>query len=195
MSNARRVVAPTTVNLGRLRRMLRARPAAHHDIERKILHGRIEDLFDSAAEPVNLVDEEDAAAAQIGKDRSQIACLLDGRPSRHLEIGVHLVRHDVAERGLAQAGRPIEKDMVKRVAAAAGGIDKSASCRAAGRSRSSRARPGGRAGQRSLSPSLSPCRHLAPRPRRCARARLAAAAVDTAFVGHGCGLGWHVCSI
>ena len=39
------------------------------------------------------------------------------------EINAELARHDLGERGLAEAGRPCEQDMVERLAAGAGGLD------------------------------------------------------------------------
>ena len=57
----------------------RARPLADDDVERKVLHRRVEHLFDRPAQPVHLVDEEDVALAQVGQDRGQIAGALDGR--------------------------------------------------------------------------------------------------------------------
>ena len=66
---------------------------------------------------MDLVDEENVALAQIGEDGGQIAGLLDGRAGRHLEIGVHFAGQDVAERGLAQAGRAVEQHMIQRIVA------------------------------------------------------------------------------
>ena len=127
MISARRVVAPTMVNLGRLSWMLRAAgSAADDDIEREILHGRVENFLHRPAQPVNLVDEENIALAQVGQDGGQIAGLFNGRAGGDLEIGIHLVGQDVAERGLAQTGRTVEQHVIQRLPALACGLDQNA---------------------------------------------------------------------
>ena len=40
-----------------------ARPFADHEVEREVLHRRVEDLFDGAGQAVDLVDEEDVVAS------------------------------------------------------------------------------------------------------------------------------------
>ncbi len=68
---------------------------------------------------MDFVDEKDVAAPQIGQNRREIARLLDGRPGGDLEVGVHFMGKNVAERCLPQPRRPIQEDVVQRVTAVA----------------------------------------------------------------------------
>jgi len=65
---------------------------------------------------VDLVDEEDLSALEVGQDGGQVARPLEdgtgGRTDRDLE----LVGDDVRERRLAEAGRPVKQDVVEDVA-------------------------------------------------------------------------------
>ena len=72
---------------------------------------------------MDLVDEEDVAVLEIGEKRCEVARLGDDRTRGRAEIDAELARHDLGERGLAEAGRACEQDMVERLAAGAGGLD------------------------------------------------------------------------
>ena len=104
----------------------RARPLADHDVQGKVLHGRVEHLFHDAAQAVDLVDEEDVALVQVGQDGRQVAGPLDGRPGGDLDAHAHLVGDDVGQRGLAQARRAVEQDVIQRLAARLGRLDQDA---------------------------------------------------------------------
>ncbi len=52
---------------------------ADHDVEREVLHRRVEDLLDGPVEPVDLVDEQDVVRLERGQDRGQVARPLDRR--------------------------------------------------------------------------------------------------------------------
>ena len=95
----------------------RARALADHDVELVVLERRIEDLLDRRRHPVDLVDEQHFALAEIGEDRREVARLLEhrarGRADRHAE----LVGDDVGERRLAEPGRAVEQHVIERLAA------------------------------------------------------------------------------
>jgi hypothetical protein len=60
---------------------------------------------------VNLVDEEERAEFQVRQETQHIRRLGQRPSARHLKRSAKLVGKDGGERGLADAGRPIEKDM------------------------------------------------------------------------------------
>ena len=65
VTSASRVVAPTSVKCGRFSLMERADgPFADDNIQGELLHGRIQDLLDHAAQAVDLVDEKDVAGTE-----------------------------------------------------------------------------------------------------------------------------------
>src|SRR5262249_47417672 len=71
------------------------------------------------AQPMDLVDEEDAARAEIGEEAGQVAGLLDHRARRLCDLDAQLVRQDRRERGLAKTRRPVEQHVVEGFAALA----------------------------------------------------------------------------
>ena len=50
-----------------------------HEIDREVLHGRVEQLLHRFGEPVDLVDEQDVAGFQMGQDPDEIPALFEGR--------------------------------------------------------------------------------------------------------------------
>jgi hypothetical protein len=72
---------------------------------------------------VNLVDEEDIMAFQVGEDCCQVAGALDGRAGRRPDIGADLSGDDMSQTGLTQAGRAVEEYVVQGFLAAPGGGD------------------------------------------------------------------------
>ena len=61
-----RVVAPTSVNGGMVKRILDAAGAlADDDVELEVLHGRIQDLLDRPRQTVDLVDEQQVAVLEF----------------------------------------------------------------------------------------------------------------------------------
>ena len=98
-----------------------ARAGALPDGDRQalVLHRRIERLLQRARQAVDLIDEEHAARLERGQKRGDVSLALERRPGglheRHVELG----GDDLRERGLAQAGRPGEQQMVERVPARA----------------------------------------------------------------------------
>ncbi len=99
------------------------RPLAHQDVELEVLHGRVEHLFDRPGQPVDLVDEQHVAVLELGEDGGQVTGPLQRRTRGDVQGHAHLVRHDPRQRGLAQAGRPGEEQVVDRLAALSGGLE------------------------------------------------------------------------
>ena len=101
----------------------RAGAGADRDRELAVLHRGIERLLHRAREPVDLVDEEDAARLERGEEGGDVGLALERGPGGLDEVDLELGRHDLGQRGLAEAGRAGEQDVVERVAAGAGGAD------------------------------------------------------------------------
>ena len=112
-----RVVAPTRVNSGQVQPDGTGRRAlADQDVELEVLHGRVEDLLDRPVQAVDLVDEEHVAVLQVGEERGQVAGPDQDRARGDAQPDAHLGGHDAGQRGLAQAGRPGEQQVVDRLA-------------------------------------------------------------------------------
>jgi len=88
------------------------RALADHDVERVILHRRVEDLLDRPVEAVDLVDEQDVALLERGEDRGEVAGALDGRARGVLDVDPELAGDDRREGRLAESGRAVEEDVV-----------------------------------------------------------------------------------
>ena len=101
----------------------RRRPLADDEVEPEVLERRVEDLLDHRVQPVDLVDEEHVAGVEVGQDRRQVARTRQHRARGGAEAYPELARHDLRERGLAEAGRAVEERVVHRLAAAAGALD------------------------------------------------------------------------
>ncbi len=93
---------------------------ADHDIQRVILQRRVQHLFHLPGQAVDLVDEQDIALLQIGQQGGKVAGLFDGRAAGDADLHAHLVGDDAGQRGLAQARRAVEQDVVHRLAAPLG---------------------------------------------------------------------------
>ncbi len=89
-------------------------PLPEHEVHREVLHRRIEDLFDLAVEAVDLVYKQEVALVEGGQDRRHVPRPLQARPARGLQPHPHLGGEDAAQRGLAEARRPGEEDVVER---------------------------------------------------------------------------------
>ena len=92
----------------------RAWALAEHHVEREVLHGRVQDLLDHMAEPMDLVDEQDVAFGEAGEDRRKISGALDGRSRGRADLGTQLRGHDIGEGRLAEARWPIQQDVIDR---------------------------------------------------------------------------------
>ena len=104
----------------------RRRAFADHQVERAVLHRRIEHFLDRRIEAVDLVDEQDVAVLEIGQQRGEVARLGDHRARGRAEADAHLARKNSGERRLAEPRRAVEQHMVERLAAAFRGVDEDA---------------------------------------------------------------------
>lgn len=85
---------------------------ADDDVDPVVLHRHVQHFFGGAGHAVDLVEEEDLALLEGGEDRGQVAGVLDGRAAGDPDGGAHLGRDDHGERGLAEAWRSGEQDVV-----------------------------------------------------------------------------------
>ena len=79
---------------------------------------------------MDLVDEQHVVGLEVGQQRRQIARPLEHGTGGLPQIHAHLARDDVRQRGLAQARRPEQQDVVERLAPVAGGLDEDGELRA-----------------------------------------------------------------
>ena len=100
----------------------RGRALADHDVQGVVLHRGVEHLLHLMAEAVDLVDEQHVARVQVREDGGQIARPLDGRAAGDADVVAHLRGDDARQRGLAQAGRAVEQDVVQRLVPGDGGL-------------------------------------------------------------------------
>ena len=96
---------------------------AYDDVDGKVLHGGVENLFYNPVQTVNFVDEQNVTGIQIGQQRRQVAGLFDGRAGGDADIHTHLVGDDTCQGGLAQAGRAVKQSVIQRLATQAGSLD------------------------------------------------------------------------
>src|ERR1019366_10610245 len=86
---------------------------ADDDVELVVLERGVEFLFEHRLKPVDLVEEQDLALAQVGEDGGEVALDLQRGAGRLLEADFELVGDDGGEGGFAQAGRSEEEDVVE----------------------------------------------------------------------------------
>ncbi len=67
---------------------------------------------------MDFVDEQNVRARDAREQAREHAFVLDGGSARHEQLDAHFLGQDVRERGLAEAGRTAEQDVVERLAAA-----------------------------------------------------------------------------
>src|SRR5437870_4723327 len=92
--------APSTSATSRTRR----RPLADDESELEVFHRGIEHFLDHRAEPVDFIDEQNVALLEIGEQRREITGLGDDRAGGGTKIHTEFARHDLRQRGLAEAG-------------------------------------------------------------------------------------------
>src|SRR5262249_33760620 len=102
----------------------RGRALPDRDVEPEVLEGRVEDLLDRAVEAVDLVDEEDVAGLERRQDRGDVALPLERGPGDLADADPELATHDLRERRLAEPRRPGEQQMVERIAARPGSVER-----------------------------------------------------------------------
>ena len=101
----------------------RRRALADHDVELEVLHRRVEHLLDRPREAVDLVDEQHVAVVEVGEDGGEVTGALERGAARDAQADVHLGGDDPRQRGLAEARRAREQQVVDGLAAAARGAE------------------------------------------------------------------------
>ena len=72
---------------------------------------------------MDFVDEQHVAGTEGREHRRQVAGTLDGGPRGRPDLRAHLGRHDVRQGRLAEAGWPVEQDVVDGLGALLGRVD------------------------------------------------------------------------
>ena len=102
------------------------RPLAHHDVQLEIFQRRVQHLLHHAVQAVDLVDEQHVALFEVREDGGQVPRAGDSRPRGGADGSAQLVGHHRGERGLAQARRPREQNVVGHIAPGPGRVDHNA---------------------------------------------------------------------
>ena len=100
--------------------------AADHHEELEILHRRIKHFFGRARHAVNLVDEEHVVRLHRREDGGYVTGALDRRAAGWSKVDAELAGDDAGERSLAQSRRTVKQQVVERLVASAGGVDRDA---------------------------------------------------------------------
>lgn len=69
------------------------------DIEPKVFHCRVKVFFDRGVETVDLIDEKNIAALEVGEDAGKISCFFDLWARSRVQGGAHGRRDDVGKSG------------------------------------------------------------------------------------------------
>ena len=72
---------------------------------------------------MDLVNEEDAARAETGKQGDELLRLLDEWPHGRVETRMHFTGDETRKRRFPEAGRTVEEEVPQRLAASAGRLD------------------------------------------------------------------------
>ena len=119
-----RVVAPISVKwLQRKRMNARAGSLADDQIDAKILHRGIQNLFHSRLQAMNFVEKENFLGFKRRENRGEIAFALEQRASAGFDRNVKFVGDDLRQRRLAESRRTVKQNVIERFAAAARGFD------------------------------------------------------------------------
>ena len=90
----------------------RAGPLAHDNVDTEILHGEVEHFLGGSREAVDLVDEEDVALLEAGKNRGKVTSVLDRGAGGQSQGRSHLRGDDHCQRRLAESRRARKQDVV-----------------------------------------------------------------------------------
>ena len=74
-------------------------------------------------ETVNFIDEQDVAFLEAGQDSGEISLFFNDRTRSRLDARAHFVGYDLRQRGLAQPGETVKKQMIQRFTPFLGGAD------------------------------------------------------------------------
>jgi hypothetical protein len=94
-----------------------------HDIDRKILHGRVQNLLHLAVQPVDLIHKQNIPLLEVIKDRRHLSGLLDRRAGGDLHMDPHLIGYDTRQGCLAQSRRAVKQHMVQGLPSRLGRIN------------------------------------------------------------------------
>ena len=75
---------------------------------------------------MNFIHEQDVVAGKVGQDGRQIAAPLQHRAGRTDQVDPQFRRHDLGERRFPKAGVSVKKDVIHRLPAFTGGVQKDA---------------------------------------------------------------------
>ena len=101
----------------------RRRTFADNNIQRKVLHRRIEDFLYRFREAVDFINKQNVILAKIRQYRCQISLTLNRRTTRHADIHVQLVGNNIRQRRFAEARRAEEQHMVERLMTGSSSLD------------------------------------------------------------------------
>ena len=90
--------------------------SADDDIDPEVLHGSVEDLLNSRTKSVDLIEEEDVTAFEIGEDGDEVASPLKRRSGGGPETRPGRGSNDPGERGLAEPRWAVEEEVFDRFA-------------------------------------------------------------------------------
>src|ERR1017187_2489380 len=107
----------------RPRRGARTRTGADDKIHAEILQRGIEHLFYVRQQAVNLIDEKYLVLVDVAKNGAKVLLFLQHWPCGGAEPHLQLLADDGRQRGLAEAGRPVEQHVVHGLAAQSGRLD------------------------------------------------------------------------
>ena len=100
------------------------RALAQDDVDGKVLHGGVENLLIGAVQPMNLIHKKDIPFVEVCQHSDQIAGLFNGGTGGNAHVDAHLICNDLCHRGLAKSRRTIEQNVIERLIAHAGGVNK-----------------------------------------------------------------------
>ena len=106
------------------RQRLRVWPIGDAHIDTKFFHRRIEKLLQCRPQPVHFIDKEDVAFLEGREHAHEIARPLQDRAGRRADVHVQLLRHQQRERGLTESRGAEEQDVIERLLALLGRIDR-----------------------------------------------------------------------
>ena len=92
------------------------RTLVDHDIDAIVFHGRIEILFHNGAQAVDFVNKEHVSFFKGSQQSGQVTRFVENRSGSNLQVDTQFRSDDMGQRGLAQARRAVEQDMVERLA-------------------------------------------------------------------------------
>ena len=101
----------------------RRRTFAYNNIQRKILHRRIEDFLYCFGKAVDFINKQNVILAKIRQYSCQISLTLNRRTARYADIHVQLIGNNIRQRRFAEARRAEEQHMVKRLMTGSSSLD------------------------------------------------------------------------